>query len=353
MVIRNLNLQDFRSFRKKKINFDEKTTVIVGSNAIGKTNILESVNLLSTGKSFHAGREEEMIRNGQELGRVSGQLTVDSERQDLEIILTRGELNGERVARKKLSVNGVGKMLFNFAGVLKTVLFGPWDLELVSGSPGFRRRFLDTVLSQVDREYRRAILSYEKGIRQRNKLLERIREGEASPSQLLFWNQLVIKNGDYISSRRADLIGFFNDTGSLGNEAINAEYDNSPISEKRFEQYAVQEIASATTLVGPHRDDFIVKTRKRKQKIERNLAIYGSRGEQRMGVLWLKLAELSFVEKHSQTRPVLLLDDIFSELDHEHRDVVISTVGRQQTIITTADPHTVQGWRKIGQFLEL
>lgn len=354
MLIKNISLQNFRSFKEKKIGFDELTTIIVGPNASGKTNILEAINLLAGGKPFRAQREEEMIREGEEIARVTGRVVNGGdEGAELEVVLTRGTLNGSSVARKKFSVNGVSRRFYNFVGTLKVVLFGPWDLELVTESPSRRRKFLDNVLSQVDREYYRSLLSYEKAVRQRNKLLERIREGEAQRSQLLFWNQLLIKNGNYLTGAKEKLIGFVNATPQLGNENFSLEYDRSTISEGRLEQYGEAEVASATTLVGPHRDDFVINIKYRqslttlqKSKIknkERDISIYGSRGEQRMGVLWLKLAELAFVEAQSQQKPVLLLDDIFSELDHKHREVVMSVVGRQQTIMTTADPHTIEG----------
>ncbi len=344
MLLKTINLQSFRSFHKKAFDFDEKTTIIVGPNASGKTNILEAVNLLATGKSFRAEREEEMIMNREDIARVVGKVSGGlggSEGGDLEAVLTRGLINDSRVARKKLSVNGVARRMYDFVGTLHTVLFGPWDLELVTESPSRRRKFLDNVVPQVDREYYRSLLSYEKAVRQRNKLLERIRKGEAQRSQLLFWNQLLIKNGNYLTDAREKFINFANSTPQLGSENFSLEYDRSPISESRLEQYAEQEIASATTLVGPHRDDFIFKSTIDTR--ERNLAIYGSRGEQRMGVLWLKLAELAFVEVKGGQRPVLLLDDIFSELDHKHREVVMSVLGQQQTIMTTADPDMIEG----------
>jgi DNA replication and repair protein RecF len=341
-MIKRINLADFRNFKRKSWEFNEKTTVIVGPNASGKTNILESLFLLSTGKSFHARIEEEMINYNAEIARVSAEIH-DSK---LEVALTRGE-NGW--PRKKLLVNDVSKRLIDFAGNFKIVLFGPWDLDLVTASPSLRRNFLDTVLSQVDREYRRAILSYEKGLRQRNKLLFRIRDEFLPRSQLLFWNQLLIKNGDYLSAKREELIRFANSQPEFDGQEFQLEYDKSAISEARLEQYAEEEVAAATTLVGPHRDDFVFKIGKR------DLARFGSRGEQRMAVLWLKMAELAFLsEAHraegdlEQHHPTLLLDDIFSELDHEHRKIVNDIIKKGgQVIITTADEHFLKGFGKI------
>ena len=347
-MIGKLALSHFRNFKRKNIKFSPQTTVIVGPNASGKTNVLESLFLLSLGKSFRARVEEEMINYNEEIARVIGVVgSKGAEQTKLEVVLTRGEITvgedpvkTEKVARKRLKVNGIGKRLIDFTGNFRVVLFGPWDLEIVTESPSVRRKFLDNVLSLVDREYRGAILSYEKGLRQRNRLLYRIREEGLPRSQLLFWDRLLIKNGDYISETRRDFIEYTNNTEALNDQEFSLDYDSSAISQARIEQYSREEVAAATTLVGPHRDDFCFRLKKNKRA--RDLARYGSRGEQRMGVLWLKLAELGFVEEKTQEKPTLLLDDIFSELDHDHRDVVMKVVGNQQTIITTADPHFVE-----------
>jgi DNA replication and repair protein RecF len=333
-MINNIKVQNFRNFKAKTIKFSDGITTIVGPNASGKTNILESLFLLSTSKSFKARVESEMLRYEQELARVS----AESNGISLELVITKGD-NGW--PKKRMMVNGVPKRTVDFAGNFKTVLFGPWDMDLVTESPSIRRKFLDNVLSQVDREYRRSVLSYEKGLRQRNRLLFRIREEGVPRSQLLFWNQLLIKNGDYISQRREEFIQYVNSNKSPVKNHYLLEYDKSVISEGRLEQYKDEEIAAATTLVGPHRDDFIFFEGKR------NLAAYGSRGEQRMGVLWLKMAELNFIETKTEVRPTLLLDDIFSELDHEHRDIVMELSKKQQTIITTADEHFLKGFGKV------
>lgn len=346
MGVRKIQLFDFRNIKKSAFEFSEGVTVIVGPNASGKTNILESLFLLSTGKSFHARIEEEMVNYNAEIGRVTGKV----KEMNLEVILTRGLIDvgnsqPERVPRKKLLVNEVARRLIDFAGNFKVVLFGPWDLDLVTASPSLRRNFLDTVLAQVDREYRRAILSYEKGLRQRNRLLLRIRDEGLSRSQLLFWDKLLIRNGNYISIKRGEFIGFINATGGLNDQEFDLTYDNSAISQGRLEQYINEEIASATTLVGPHRDDFIFNIGEPRKS--RNLDKFGSRGEQRMAILWLKLAELAFIEAKTGERSTLLLDDIFSELDHEHRKVVVGVLDKQQTIITTADEHFIEDLGKI------
>lgn len=363
MFVKKIQLNNFRSFKGKIFNFSEGITIIIGPNASGKSNIIESLYLLSTGKSFRARVEEEMVHYEEEIGRVKGSIIEGAKERvgtNLEVVLTKGEITigvspkkTERVAKKKLIVNGIPRRLVDFAGRLKIVLFGPWDMDLVTGSPSLRRNFLDSVLSQVDREYRRVALSYEKGLRQRNKLLLRIREEGLSRGQLLFWNQLLIKNGNYISEKREEFLEFANLMSNLDDQVFNLEYDKSPISEGRLEQYKEEEIYAATTLVGPHRDDFIFKIKNKNQTSasRRDLARFGSRGEQRMGILWLKMSELSFIENKSGDKPTLLLDDIFSELDHEHRKIVLDIAKNQQTIITTADPHYVEKFEKVEKIL--
>lgn len=347
MAISKVKLTNFRNFKEKLFEFFPGTTVIVGPNASGKTNILEAIHLLSTGKSFKARIEEEMINYKAELSRVKGRVG-----EMHEVVLTRGEITlgtsrPEKVARKRLLISGLGKRLIDFAGGFKVVLFGPWDLELVTQSPSRRRSFLDMVLSQVDREYRRSLLSYEKGLRQRNKLLFRIREEGFSYSQLLFWNQLLVKNGDYISKKREEFINFVNKRQNLNDQKFSLTYDKSAISEGRLEQYKEEEVAAATTLVGPHRDDIIFKIQNPKSKFQRELARYGSRGEQRMTILWLKMAELLYIEEVTKDKPTLLLDDIFSELDKNHREVVMSVIKNHQTIITTTDSQIVKKFAKV------
>ncbi len=318
-MLKNLKLTNFRNFIKKEFEFSEGINVINAPNASGKTNILEAIFFLATGKSFKARKEIECVKYDEQIARISS--------NELEIVLTQDVVGWPK---KRLLVNGVPRRLIDFAGNIKVTLFAPQDLEIVTEGPSLRRNFLDVVLSQADREYRRSLGSYEKGVRQRNRLLLRIREENISRSNLLFWNQLLIKNGNYITQKRQELIDYINAVGKC-----NLKYDYSAISEGRLEQYKNEEVASATTLVGPHRDDFIFL------KNGRDLASFGSRGEQRMEILWLKLAEMAYMEENTGIKPILLLDDIFSELDHGHREIVINAINNHQVIITSADEHNI------------
>jgi len=324
MILKLIQLENFRSFKKREFKFSFKTCFLLGPNTAGKTNVLEAIYLLASGKSFRASQDTEMIKYESEFSRVKGKI----EKDELEIILTRGEINGKRTNKKLYKINNTPKRLPDFLGSLRAVLFKPEDINLVLGSPSIRRDYLNLILEQLDWQYRTCLSAYNKGLRQRNKVLSKIREGEAKESQLTFWNQLLIKNGQIINQTREIMIIFYNKQFK-DTEII---YDKSPITLQRLEKYKQAELALGMTLVGPHRDDF--KFLKHKANGRKDLSLYGSRGEQRLAVLYLKLAELKFVIQKTNQKPILLLDDIFSELDKKNRKLVIKIINDYQTIIT-------------------
>lgn len=335
-MLTKIRLNKFRNIEDKVYNLSSQTTAIIGLNGSGKTNVLEAINLLATGKSFKASRQEEMIMYTQEISRVKGKYNGEV----LEVVLTHGKISRgtvtEKTPKKRLLVNNTPKRLIDFASHFTTVVFRPQDIDLITGSPSNRRRFLDDVLSSVDREYRRSLLNYEKGVRRRNKVLLQIRDESTPRNSLFFWDNLLIKNGDYISKKRLEFMEFLNLQESFDEHKFSVEYDKSAVSEARFAQYAHAEVASGKTLVGPHRDDIIFNL------FGKDLGIYGSRGEQRMCVLWAKMAELEYIKQQLSENPILLLDDIFSELDHNHREVINEIIKNCQTVITTPDPHYIE-----------
>lgn len=351
MLIKSLQLQNFRSYKIKNFKFTTGTTLVVGANASGKTNLLEAIYLLATGKSFRAQVEQEMISYGEELARVKAEIKSEEETNELEIILTTGQVQKERTRKKQYLFNGVSKRQMDFIGYLDCVLFGPEDLEIVVDSPSTRRNYLDSVLEQVNHDYRRASLSYKKSLRQRNRLLEQIRDRGRAKASLFLWNKLLIENGEVISQKRDELINFINQQPDYFGD-LKIVYQKSLISPQRLEQYQEKEIAAGMTLVGPHRDDFVFNLISKGR--ERNLHLFGSRGEQRTAVFSLKLAELEFVAEKIGQRPVLLLDDIFSELDHQRRQQLVKIIPKQQTVLTTTDVHLVEPtYRKKVKMIEL
>lgn len=327
-MFKSVFLQNFRSYEKSEFSF-ENTTLIVGPNTSGKTNLIEAIFLLSTGKSFRTDKDIQMLKFAKDVGRAKGKIDDD----ELEVLITNGQVNGGS-QYKKFLVNGVPKRRVDFAGHLLSVLFSPADLDIIIDSPGLRRNFLDEVLEQVDRSYRVALLSYSKALRQRNALLEAAREtGSRNEKQFEYWDNLIIENGQIITAKREEFINFVNSETKDIFEFV-AQYDKSVISKERLLDYKQQELASGLTLVGPHRDDFSVSMSVG-LKTAHDVKFYGSRGQQRLAILQLKILELLFVEKVLGKRPVLILDDIFSELDAGHINLIFDEIGKQQTIIST------------------
>ena len=356
MTISSLSLSNFRNHLKRKFTFSLNTTIIIGKNTSGKTNLIEAIYFLSIGKSNRAGQDVQVITFGEELARIKGELKAEGENIVLEMVLTTGEVMRIKTPLKKFTVNDVSRRSLDFIGTLKSVLFWPEHMELVTDSPSLRRHYLDSVLVQVDREYRRTILSYERALRQRNRLLEYIKENKAHRHQLLFWDQLLIRQGNYITKIREEYINFINDFKLPQMEDLGVKYqvfyDKSIISITRLDQYREAEIGASVTLIGPQRDDMIFRIKKNEEYFD--LSNYGSRGEQRLAVLWLKLAELAFIESKTSEEPVLLLDDIFSELDHEHREIIFGMIGNQQSIVTVTDRHLIpERYYKEAKVIEL
>lgn len=344
-----LSLQHFRNHPSLSLSFSQPTTIIVGANGQGKTSILEAIHLLATGKSFRAEKVEEMVSFGQELARVKGKVKTEEQLEaellsedqpediELEALLTRGIVQGKKTAPTLYAVNSVRRRKKDFVGQLVSVVFRPEDMRLIEGSPGRRRGFLDAPLSMYSQEYAHSLSTYEKTLQRRNKLLHQIREGEAPASTLTYWNLSLIKHGQIIQEHRRVFFEFCRTVSDPLAFAI--EYDDSLISAERLNHYARAEIAAGHTLVGPHKDDFMVTLDVEGQP--RLIDAFGSRGQQRLAVLWLKMCELQFLRTHLQHSPVLLLDDIFSELDEDSRATVLELIKETQTIITTTESRLV------------
>ena len=345
MKLKKLELIGFRNHLKKEIKLGD-LVVVMGENARGKTNVLEAIYLLATGDSFRAGKIEEMINWQQELARVEGYVE-DDEGNDvvLGVTLTRGALMGKRTPKRKYFVDRVSRQKRKFVGKLMAVVFRPEDLRLIEGSPGRRRRFLDEVLGMVSWEYRRALTLYESALRRRNKILDLIREGRARREELMFWDMTLIKNGNILTDWRREFLEFLSGLEvSFGRYKV--EYDFSAVSEARLKQYEREEVLAGYTLVGPHKDDFVVGVQGSGFGVQgKNLHVYGSRGEQRLGVLFLKYGALKFVEEKLGVVPMFLLDDIFSELDEKHRLMVLEMIEGRQTVVTSADEYVLDDLR--------
>jgi DNA replication and repair protein RecF len=343
MRITGLSLQHFRNYSNKTVLFTKSLTTILAPNASGKTNLLEAIHLLSTGESFRAGTVDDFIGVGQDLARIKMKAvkstpTDEEEVVETELLLNHGLVSGKRVSKKIFSINGVKKQKRFVVGLVPTVAFIPEDLRLITGSPSRRREFLDTLLTQLDRNYLTALSTYDQTLRRRNRLLQQIRDGEAPHTTLSYWNLSLLKHGMYVQKRRREIVDEINMIQFPLHFQI--EYDLSLLNEARLAQYSREEVASGHTLVGPHKDDIIVKFHvpgSSSAQPEFPLFTHGSRGQQRMGVLWLKLGAFDLLKKTTGHPPILLLDDIFSELDQENRLRVLELANSTQTIMTSAE----------------
>lgn len=328
MVFKKLTLQNFRNYTKSEFDFSPKTTIIVGPNAVGKSNLIEALFLLSSGKSFRTDKDKQLLQFGKNVSRVKGSL----EDKDLEIVFAESPT---QFLQKKYLVNGVPKRRADFRSHMKAVLFTPSDLDIVSGQPGNRRRFLDEVLEQTDTEYSHALLSFGKALRQRNALLEQVQlSGVRSDKVFSYWDELIIKNGQIITKKRHDLIRYIN---KRKKEIFEFEliYDSSVISVERLLQYKQAEVGAGVTLVGPHRDDVIIKASNKLSKTDEEVRYFGSRGQQRLVSLELKLAQIAVIKERLGEQPILFLDDVFSELDESNINHVLDLMNIYQTIATT------------------
>lgn len=335
MFLTHLSLQNFRSYQKSDFDFGKDTTFIVGPNTSGKTNLTEAIYFLSSGKSFRAEKDFQVINFEKDISRVKGLVDEAGDETELEVVLTKGEFQGNQNPVKKFTVNRVVKRRMDFIGNFLAVLFSPVDLDLIVDSPSLRRRFLDEVLDQADRDYRFASIAYEKGLRQRNALIDKTREtGRRPEKEFEYWDNILIKNGGIITKKRDEFFEFLN-TYVKDIFDFAAFYDKSVISKERLKQYENIEIDAGATLVGPHRDDFSIHMFNNTRQTTHNVKFFGSRGQQRLAILQLKILQLDFIEKKNQSRPILILDDIFSELDSRHIDLVTEMIQKQQTIITT------------------
>lgn len=335
-IVNQLVLTHFRNFSFQEFSFDENVTWIVGNNGKGKTNTLESIGLLSTGKSFKSHLLSDCVQTGFDVAHIEANVSVeaDAERIGVSIISANSELSKRASTRFKR--NGTNKRRTDVMGLLKTIVFRPEDLEIVTQGPSYKREYLDTVLIQVSRSYAHSHKEYEKALKHRNKLILQLREGLVSRNEFTFWDTLLIKHGDVLTRQRERLIHFINTYVGFPVQG-QIQYDHSLMTEERLHHYAVAEVAAGKTLVGPHRDSLEVRLDVGEGKVL-DVGRFGSRGQQRLAVLWLKIAALQFIEQETGEVPVLLLDDIFSELDDTNRHLVTALFTGRQVIGTSAEP---------------
>ncbi|WP_281883258.1 DNA replication/repair protein RecF [Paenibacillus sp. YYML68] len=343
MHLKKISIENYRNYEHLELSTDAKVNIIVGPNAQGKTNLLESIFVLALTKSHRTNQDKELIRWNEKSARLHAE--IDKRYGSLQLDLTISQQG------KRAKVNGLEqRKLSNFIGSLNVVMFAPEDLEIVKGSPAVRRRFLDMEIGQVQPSYLYDLSQYNKVLVQRNNYLKQMFQAQSQAAMLDVWNEQLVQFGIKIIKKRQSFIkklqawaekihaGITN-----GQELLKIEYDSTLAAAEGqdeavlFDQFMIklskvkdQEFRRGVTLVGPHRDDlrFFIN--------EKEVQTFGSQGQQRTTALSLKLAEIELICEEVGEYPILLLDDVLSELDQYRQTQLIDTFQRKvQTFITT------------------
>lgn len=332
MYIESVELKNFRNYQELHMDFHKGTNVLYGDNAQGKTNVLESLYLCGTTKSHKGSRDREMIRFGEEEAHVKLQV----KKQDVSY---RIDMHLKKNKSKGVAVNGIpihkASELF---GILHVVFFSPEDLNLIKEGPAARRRFIDLELCQLNRLYVHSLIQYNKVVLQRNKLLKDLVFRPQEEETLDVWDMQLARYGKEVVKYRREfvrelntLIADIHKNLSGGLETLEIQYEpnvDEDAFEKELARSRAQDIKQKTTLTGPHRDDlsFLINGV--------DIRKFGSQGQQRTAALSLKLSEIDLVKRVSGEEPVLLLDDVLSELDGSRQNQLLSVIRRTQTIVT-------------------
>lgn len=356
MRLRLLQLFDYRNFHRLSLSLLPGPNVLLGANAQGKTNLLEAIYLLATMKELRAETEAQLVRREAAddplaAARIVGEAETAEGALKVEVAIVLREGANGPVATKTVKVNGVPKRVSDAIGRLTAVLFTAADIDLVSGSPAGRRRYLDITLSQVDRHYVTARSRFERVLAQRNQLLKRIREGPAARDELAFWDGELSRDGAYILAARAAALSQLSVLAAdahaslAPSEQLRLEYrprldaafpegaDAAALAElygDALRRGESNDIAAGMTLLGPHRDDvaFFLDGA--------SAAAYASRAQQRTIALALRLAEAGLLERRRGEPPVVLLDDVLSEMDASRCRTVIEAVSAGDQVLVTA-----------------
>ncbi len=332
MIIKSLELADFRNYETLNISFDEGTNILYGDNAQGKTNILEAIYVSATTKSHKGSKDKEIVNFEKEEAHIRTYIQKDGIEQRVDMHLRKNKSKGIAVDGNKL------KKAADLLGLLNVVFFSPEDLSIIKNGPVERRRFADLELCQLDNFYLYNLNNYNKIINQRNKLLKDIPFNPGLKETLNIWDSQLVSYGSKIIERRkifaeqlSEIIKEIHLKLSGGKEEIIIQYEPDVLIsdfEEKMKNSQERDIRTKMTSVGPHRDDFSF--------IVNGIDIrkYGSQGQQRTAALSLKLSEIELVKKITKDTPVLLLDDVLSELDSNRQNYLLNSIGDIQTIIT-------------------
>ena len=332
MIIKSIDLQNFRNYELQKIDFDSGTNILYGDNAQGKTNILEAVYLSGTTKSHRGSKDQEMIafnHNESHIKMIMSRKGIDY----------RIDMHIKRNRSKGIAINGVPiRKSMDLYGIINLVIFSPEDLRIIENGPSERRKFIDMELCQLDKIYASNLINYRRTLEQRNNLLRDISFNPSLEDTIDEWDMQLIRYGREIIARREKFIDQLNDIIkdihirlSGGKENLLVKYvpdAKEDEIEDILSRNRERDIRMKYTCAGPHRDDMIFYID------ELDVHKYGSQGQKRTSALSLKLAEIEIVKQLTGDKPVLLLDDVLSELDSSRQNYLLNSISDVQTIIT-------------------
>lgn len=334
MIIESVDLQNYRNYEFLNMTFDNKINIIYGDNAQGKTNILESLYVCATSKSHRGSKDKDIIRFGNDEAHIKVMVKKHGMNYRIDMHLKKNKTKG-------IAVNGIPiRRAVELFGIINIIIFSPEDMNIIKNGPSERRRFMDMELSQLDKIYLSNLVNYNKVVVQRNKLLKQLQfSGDSGLVDMLdVWDMQLVRYGSEIIKRRMDFIDNINSiirpvhSKLSGNkEILNLRYIPCTTTDN-FKDEIIRsrerDIKFKMTNVGPHKDDvaFFIN--------DKDVRKYGSQGQQRTCALSLKLAEIELVKKVINDTPVLLLDDVLSELDANRQNFLLDSIGDIQTIIT-------------------
>ena len=338
MIVKSLALSDFRNYDLQELSFHHGINIFYGDNAQGKTNILEGIYLCMTNKSYRGSHDREMIR----FGKDEAHLRLEAEKKGIPY---RVDMHLKKSKTKGIAINGVPiRRSSELIGLLNVVFFSPEDLQVIKNGPGERRRFLDMELCQLDKVYLHFLTHYNKCLAQRNALLKGTDLSKDAQAMLDVWDAQLIQHGKKIIQLRETFVGeiapviaqiYHSLTG--GREQLAVSYEPN-VSADRFEEILFlnreRELRQKTTLTGPHRDDIRFRVQNIATGQTTDIRTFGSQGQQRSAALALKLAEIEIVKRKVNDTPVLLLDDVLSELDSSRQNYLLDSISDIQTLIT-------------------
>lgn len=332
MIIKSLELENFRNYSSLSMNFDSGTNILYGDNAQGKTNILEAIYLSATTKSHKGSKDKDIINFDKDEAHIRTYVVKDGLENRVDMHLRKSKSKGIAINGQKI------KKAADLLGLLNVVFFSPEDLSIIKNGPSERRRFVDMELCQLDSVYLNNLNNYNKIVNQRNKLLKDLYNNSSLRETLFIWDDQLVTYGTKLIERRTEFIKQLNEIIyeihyklSGGREELKIVYEPDVLIENfedALKKGQDRDIRLKQTVTGPHRDDFSFVA----QDID--IRKFGSQGQQRTAALSLKLSEIELVKKITKDTPLLLLDDVLSELDSNRQNYLLNSIGDIQTIIT-------------------